>query len=258
VSIYQHFRTEEHPFIDQVLSWRHKVENTYIQKLTDFLDPREQQIVEAVIGSNNDIISFRFHGGNKSCERKRALIAPFYEEFTTEAFQLSLLEATFNDKFLSIDHRDVMGAFLSLGLERKKLGDIIIGKGVFQLIVAKEIRSYVILNLTMVKKAHVRLKEKPLTAILPRQMNWQQRECVVSSLRLDVVLKAMYKLSRQEAEQMIKKKQVKVNFKIVDDIAYYLQPGDLISTRQKGRGKLIQVGSRTRKNNLKITLAQLK
>ena len=53
MSIYQHFRPEEREFIDQVLNWKNLVENTYAPKLTDFLDPREQQILKRVDGILN-------------------------------------------------------------------------------------------------------------------------------------------------------------------------------------------------------------
>src|SRR5690625_4714930 len=115
MGIYQHFRKEEHPFIDQVLSWKDVVEKTYQLKVTDFLDPREQQIVEGLIGTVNDDLQIKFHGGGKYSERKRAIIAPFYEELHAGTFQLTLLEASFNEKFISLSHPDVMGAFLSLG-----------------------------------------------------------------------------------------------------------------------------------------------
>src|SRR5690625_1627851 len=124
MGIYQHYRKEEHSFIDQVLSWQEYVKTRYQAKLTDFLDPREQQIVESVIGKTNDEIQLRIHSGTEHLERKRLIIAPFYEDVTDTSFRLTLMQATYNEKFISLLHRDVMGAFLSLGITRDKLGDI--------------------------------------------------------------------------------------------------------------------------------------
>src|SRR5690625_6844211 len=84
MGIYQHFRKEEHPFIDQVLSWKEDVERTYRYRLTDFLDPREQQIIESIIGTNNEELQLVSYGGGKYSERKRVIIAPFYEEITND------------------------------------------------------------------------------------------------------------------------------------------------------------------------------
>ena len=73
MSIYQHFRPEEREFIDQVLNWKEYVENNYAPKLTDFLDPREQQIVKIIIGQHMGI-KWQFFGGTEFTERKRAFL----------------------------------------------------------------------------------------------------------------------------------------------------------------------------------------
>ena len=86
MSIYQHFRKHEHPFVDQVISWKEQVERTYTSYLTDFLDPREQQIVSSIVGSSNEEIKFIFFGGGDETERRRGIIAPFYEEISDKQF----------------------------------------------------------------------------------------------------------------------------------------------------------------------------
>jgi|SRR5690625_751467 len=258
MGIYQHFRKEEHPFIDQVLSWKEDVEKTYRYKLTDFLDPREQQIVTSIIGTTNDDLQLVSFGGGKHSERKRMIIAPFYEKITDEMFMITLKQATYNDKFISLSHRDVMGAFLSLGITREKLGDIFVASGTLQIIMAKEISPFVKINLTTVKNANITLEQKPFTALIELEQNWIESEKIVSSLRLDVVLKEIYHVSRKEAANYILRKQVKVNFKIVDQVNFTLIEGDLLSVGGKGRSKLLKIHRRTRKNRLRITTAILK
>lgn len=258
MGIYQHYREEEHQFIDQVISWKEIVEKTHQAKITDFLDPREQQIVSSLIGSTNEEIQLSFHGAGQHTERKRAIIAPFYEAVTIESFQLSLLQATFHRKFISLEHRDVLGAFTSLGLTRDKLGDIFIGDGFLQIVVAQEIASYVLTNLTTIKNAHLTFVEQPLSNMQDKELNWLKADKTVSSLRLDVVLKEIYHISRKESQSIIQKKLVKVNFKLVTDATFNLYAGDLLSVRGKGRSKLVEVHGRTRKNNLRITTAILK
>lgn len=255
--VYQHFRKEEHTFIDQVLSWKESVEKTYQHKLTDFLDPREQQIIESLIGQANDEIQMNLFGGGKYTERKRAILAPYYEELDDSLHQLTLVQATYHKKFITLEHRDVMGAFLSLGISRQKLGDIFVGDGYFQIMVAAEIAPYVITNLTTVKNATIKLSEVPLTTLLEKEMNWVETDQTVSSLRLDVVLSEIYRLSRKDATNLIKKKQVKVNFKLVDVGTYQLFEGDLLSVRGKGRSKLKKINGQTRKEKLRVTTAIL-
>src|SRR5699024_312026 len=103
MSIYQHFREEERPFIDQVLSWKEQVERMYQAKLTDFLDPREQQIIDMLIGTAEDDLQVKLFGGGAYSERKRVVIAPFYEEITNESFGLTLMQASYPDKFITLN-----------------------------------------------------------------------------------------------------------------------------------------------------------
>ena len=138
MSIYQHFRPEEKEFIDQVLNWRNQVESTYAGKLTDFLDPREQQIVKSLIGENAEI-KYAFFGGYSGAERKRAFLYPDYHQIEEEDFQISLFEVEYAKKFVTIEHPQVLGSLMSLGLKRAKFGDILIQNDVVQLIVSKEI-----------------------------------------------------------------------------------------------------------------------
>ncbi|MBU5266030.1 YlmH family RNA-binding protein [Virgibacillus proomii] len=258
MQLYQHFRKEEETFIDLVLSWKEQVERTFQRKLTDFLDPREQQIVKMLIGSKDSDLQLRFDGGHPYTERKRVVIAPFYEELKEVDSELCLLQASFQTKFVYLTHRDVMGACLSLGVKRKKLGDMDVSDGNVQIIVASEIVPYVMTNLTMIKHARIQLKERPLTELTIVKPNWMEQETTIASLRLDVVVKEIYRVSRKEAVGYINKQYVKVNHKLVDDAAFILQEGDMLSVRGKGRSKLMQIKGRTRKDKVKVTFARLK
>lgn len=258
MDIYQHFRKEEQPFIDYIISLKEQVELTYQYKLTDFLDPREQQITEMLIGTANDELKLYKNGGGDHAERKRMIIAPFYEEITEDTYRLTMLQASYQDKFIKLEHRDVMGAFLSSGIKRKKLGDIYAADGIIQIVLATEIAAYVNTNLTSVKKANIKLEELPLSEKIETDTNWMETDKTVSSLRLDAVLKEIYNISRKDASEYIRKLFVKVNHKVTEDGKFVLQEGDLISVRKKGRSKLLKINGKTRKDKWRITIAVLK
>ncbi|MFC4557031.1 RNA-binding protein [Virgibacillus kekensis] len=258
MDIYQHFRKEEQSFIDNVLSWIDQVEKTFTSKVTDFLDPREQQIVDMLAGTSQEDLNVYKHGGNDASERKRMVIAPFYEEVTEVSFQLNLLQGNYHEKFVSLSHRDVMGAFLSLGIKRKKLGDIFAGNGIIQIVAADEITPYVLANLTSIKNAKIKLEEKPLSMLIETEKKWLETDQTVSSLRLDAVLKTIYSLSRKDATEYVTKGLVKVNFRVVDDPKFQLEEGDILSMRGKGRSKLVSINGTTKKDKCRITTAVLK
>ena len=211
-----------------------------------------------IVNSSSDELQVKFHGGGNHSERKRAIIAPYYEEIDVKDFQLSLLQANYHVKFLTLEHRDIMGSFLSLGIKREKLGDIYSEGGLIQLIVAGDISPFVLIHLTGIKRAKLTFAEKPLSDLVEKELAWMETDKTVSSLRLDNLVKEIYNISRNDAADAIRKKLVKVNFKVIEDGKFAVFENDLISLRGKGRSKLIKINGRSKKDKLKITIAKLR
>lgn len=258
MNIYQHFRKHEHPFVDQVLSWKEQVERTYTLYLSDFLDPREQQIVSSIIGNANEETKYIFFGGGDETERQRGIIAPYYEEITEKQFEITLLEGTFDSKFNRLEHRDILGAFMSLGIDRKKVGDIFVADDRFQIIVTAELSSYIMMNLTQIKNARIDLKERDFSNLIRKLDQWKTASQTVSSLRLDIMVKEIYRISRKDAVSYIKGNRVKVNHTDIDDPSVQVIADDLISVRGHGRSKIVEINGRTRKDKIRVTTARLK
>ncbi|MBR7552811.1 RNA-binding protein [Allobacillus sp. GCM10007491] len=257
MKIYQHFRPEEQHLIDQILDWKDQVERTHVSVLTDFLDPREQIVFQSVIGQDEEF-RLSFDGGYDEAERKRAILAPFYVETSQKDFQMTALRGTYPAKFVTLSHRDVLGSMMSLGIHRKKLGDLTIAEGEFQIICDESLAPYFQMNLTQIKKSRVSLEEVKLEHVVAPSQNWEVKESTVSSVRLDVVMKEIYRMSRQQAQKMIEKEAVKVNHQVIQQPAYQLEAGDLLSVRTKGRSKMLEVLGTTKKDKQRIKTALLK
>ncbi|WLR53196.1 RNA-binding protein [Bacillus tianshenii] len=252
MSIYEHFRAEEHAFIDQVLEWREQVLSQYALKLTDFLDPREQHIMKTVIGHDEEV-RLAFFGGSEQAERKRAILYPPYFEPSEDDFECTLFEINYPQKFITIEHPKVLGSVMSLGLKRSKFGDIPTDGENFQLVVAAEIADYVRMNLTSVGKATIELIERPFSQVINQVDEWKEGSGTVSSMRLDAVLAEIHSMSRQKVLSLIQNGMAKVNFKVVERPDYGCEEGDLFSLRGHGRSKLIEIGGKTKKNKWRIT-----
>ncbi|MFD1705813.1 RNA-binding protein [Siminovitchia sediminis] len=252
-SIYQHFRPEEKPFIDTVFDWRHLVENTYSPKLTDFLDPRQQYILQSVIGEGGDI-QFGLFGGQEQSERKRALLYPDYFQPEEEDFQVGLYEIEYPKKFVRIEHPMVLGSLMSLGLKRDKFGDILVGEDQIQFFSSKEIERFLLSELKEVGRAAVRLKAIPLTKAIETTEKWNEKEVSAASMRIDAIVSAAFNLSRQKSQVLIEQKRVKLNWKTVENPAAECMEGDIISGRRLGRCKIIDVLGTTKKNKARLKI----
>lgn len=257
MNIYQHFRPEEREFIDQVLSWKDYVESSYSPKLTDFLDPREQHILKTLIGENGSI-TYKLFGGISEGERKRALIMPDYLLPAEKEFQISLFEIDYPIKFVSIEHPQVLGSLMSLGLKRGKFGDILMKDGRVQFFTASEISDYLKSNLESIGRASIRIKELALEEAIATDELWMEQDITVSSLRLDTIISGIHHISRQKSQLFIQQGLVKVNWTSIENVSFECAEGDLLSVRGYGRVKIMSIEGRTKKDKWRIVVGKQK
>ena len=222
--------------------------------MTSFLDPRGQYILEVIVGSFEDMKVSYF--GGQSAERKRAIIAPSYFEPTEGDFEEVLIQINYPEKFVSIQHQHVLGTLMSLGIEREQVGDILVGDTI-QFVLTKQLESYIMMELTKIKGATVKLDSIPFEDMIQSKENWNIHHSTVSALRLDVVLKEMIRKSRSIAKQLIEKKRVKVNHTLIDSPDFQLQNNDLLSIQGFGRARIVDIGGKTKKEKVHITYQTL-
>ncbi|MFB5194098.1 RNA-binding protein [Neobacillus sp. KR4-4] len=258
MNIYQHFRPEEREFIDQVLNWKNYVDTQYTPKLTDFLDPREQHILKMLIGENGDV-KYKLFGGGTDVERKRALIFPDYlTSINHDEFQISLFNIHYPTKFVTIEHRQVLGTLMSLGLKRGKFGDIIIIDGNCQFYAAKDISDYILSNVETIGRAGVKLTETDIENALSTNEKLVESDLTISSLRLDTVISGIYHVSRQKSQLFIQQGLVKVNWTLIENPSFECGVGDMISVRGSGRAKILAIEGKTKKEKWRLNVGKQK
>ena len=255
--IFQHFRPEEKTFIEQVIGWKKEVEDRYAPKLTDFLDPRQQLISTYIIGGNGSVL-IEANGQFEEPERKRLLIYPDYFQPSIADFDITICELHYPSKFIQLKHPDVLGALLSIGLDRSKFGDIRLAESTIHFAVAREVLEYVKVNLDSIGKVKVQVKEIPEGAtLLPVESRWIDQMLTTSSMRLDTVLASIYPISRQKAAMLINAGRVKVNFAVREQVAFELHESDLISVRGYGRLVIKSIEGRTKKEKIRIKIGRI-
>jgi RNA-binding protein YlmH len=253
MSIYEHYHKDEYEYIDQVLDWKSQVLEQYAYKLTDFLNPREQNILTDIIGKGDEI-GVSFWGGCETVERKRAIIYPSYYDVSKSDFMCVCFSINYPEKFLSIQHKHVLGSLMGLGVKREKFGDVIVSGKTVQFVIDKKISDYVKYNFTKVGKASVKLVEISEEELMLEEETWQEKSITVASLRMDAVLADTFNVSRQKINPLIKAGNAKVNWKVVEQPSYECVENDILSVRGFGRCKIINVSGKTKKDKWKLTV----
>lgn len=253
MNIYQHFREDEQPFIEQVIDWVLQVENQYAPYLTNFLNPRQLFIVQSVIGQY-DTILYQSFGGYEEAEQQRVLIYPPYYEPTTEDFEITLFEINYPTKFAELSHGQIMGTVLGTGISRGNLGDILTDGERWQFLIDTTMKDFILINLERVGRVNVNLEEEAFENIVEATDKWKMEEVVVSSLRLDVVLARALNLSRNRAKTLINDQKIKMNWVEVDRPDIDVEEHDILSIRGFGRVKIGPQLGTTRKDNLVLEI----
>lgn len=255
-SILQHFRKDEQPFIENAIGWIREVENLYVPKLTDFLNPRERYIVQT-LANNSDLLVSK-EGAFSNAERMRMLIYPNYYEPKREDYRVAVFHIHYATKFITLNHKDVLGSLMALGIDRSKFGDIQISDEEVQFAVTGELKDYMHANFTTVGKAKVSISEvtNPSELITSDEM-WVESTQVVSSMRLDAVIAALTNFPRQKAVALIKSDKVRVNWATESHTAAELFEEDVLSIRGFGRFKVIAIEGRTKKDKIRLITGKL-
>ncbi|MEG0249943.1 MAG: YlmH/Sll1252 family protein [Peptostreptococcus sp.] len=223
----------------------------YEYRQTEFLNPFEIKNAVAIVNSQQDL-ACRVDGGYDGAERSVLSIFPYYQEVEDSDVEISFLQIDGNFKFSSVSHRDYLGSILGLGIKREKIGDILVHEDYCQVIVESEISDYIVYNLDKVANNRVNLKKIDRSDIIRSSQAFDERSLTVSSLRLDNIISAVFKLSRQEATKLIDVGFVSVNYEKINKHSSLVDGESVISVRKKGKFILSEVGDTTRKGKIKI------
>jgi len=204
------------------------------QEITGFYDPYTREMGEGILIGLPDM-GYAAFGGYPEAERKRLVLFPEGNNIKEEDFHLAYLQVEGNFKFRSANHRDYLGSLLNLGIEREKIGDIIVGDQGCQVVLDRDLAPFVILNWKQVHQVTVKVTEIAREDLVMPRAEKKEIKSTVASPRLDAILGIGFGLSRTKTLPDIKGGKVQVNWKTVTEPSYRINAGDRISYRGKGR-----------------------
>lgn len=155
--------------------------------------------------------------------------------------------------FSVLGHRDYLGAVLSLGLERDALGDIAVIDSYTAVVFTTPKASLLILSdLKRIGNDAVKVRVASLEDSFRIPREYEVITETVMSTRLDGIVKALCKITREKASELVEKGDVTLNYVAEQRLDRQIVKGDIISVR--GYGKFIYDGDRgiNRRGRLRI------
>ncbi len=206
--------------------------NKCIYTFSDFLTQAQQSELQKLRIDSG----FSFFGGYENAERCIAVFGDAsdfgYDCCPPVVFiRIEPLQLKFSD---ALSHRDFLGSLMGLGIRREMLGDIIVKDNTAFLVCLDTVADYIAEQLDKVKHTSVRCS---ICDCVPEDVlpELEYEELIVSSERLDVLISAVYNMSRNESREKTENELVFCNSVIVPDASHVPVAGTLISVRGFGR-----------------------
>lgn len=219
--------------------------------LMPFLDETKQSIITNYKIKDIDII---FKGGFKNSEYNRCCFMP--KNYDICDFKIIVYEKTYNKRYLELTHRNILGSLMSLGIKRESIGDIVIEKGKAYFACTREISEYIVNSYKTISNVAIELKECKEEISISKELI--SKAFIVSSMRIDVLVAAICKISRSEAANKITDGLISINHITCNSSSHIVKEKDLISIKHKGRIYVEEIGGKTRNDRQIIKLGFLK
>ena len=171
-------------------------------------------------------------------------------EYPISCIKISPLQKKFAE---TLSHRDYLGSLMNLGIERPKLGDIII----------KDSDAYVFADETLAPMICDEITRIRHTSVMSTIINdagdiphptLAESAVQVKSERIDAVVAKVYNLSRSQSADLFLQKKIYLDGRLMENESHTLKPDSTISVR--GYGKFIYDGitGTSKKGSLYVTI----
>lgn len=227
---------------------------------TAFLSEAQRAYIERNVFLDPDEERLLFFGGYQEAEYTVAGFFPsylFYDEaFEPEKeFPIRVLSAK-GSGFRTLTHRDFLGSLMSLGITRESVGDIAVaddGHSAYIFCLAKT-EAFLLQNLVSAANDKIICCPCNADAITLPAKKFVPLAVTVASARLDAILSAALKLSREEAAALVASGGVSIDHVVCTDKGKICGEGMLLSIRGSGRIRIASFGDRNRRDRLRLTL----
>ena len=238
--------------------------NRDIVLYTDFLNLDELHKIHSLISGSLPVTVCTF-GGYDLAERQMAAFLPDalslrgemswcseeeWIDYPFDILRISPLHAKYAEQ---LTHRDYLGTILGLGIERAKIGDILVDGTDAVVFVHRTLQSFLMEELTRVRHTQVLVKEISREDF-QYEPKYEEIRGTVASVRLDSLLSLAFSASRTKLSGLIEGAKVFVNGKLITTNSYQLKENDVISVRGYGKFRYNGTGAKTKKNRIYVSV----
>ena len=235
-----------------ILDRQQRAETRGVPAHTGFLSPAEQAVSADLLTAAAPGQGVLF-GGYEGAERKLWAFLPDWleeedwrqgEDCPVAALSVSV------PPMADLTHRDYLGSLMGLGLNREKLGDILLTEHGAQVLVLRETLPILLSQWEKAGRYPVTLTPIPLSALTPAPGETKRVRATAASLRLDAVLAAGFSIPRSRAAELIRAGRVTADHRPAEKADRPVEAGTVLTCRGLGKCVLTGVGGASRRGRI--------
>ena len=232
----------------------------------NFLSPADAAFLKRLATERGIMGSLFLFGGYDGAERQIPVILPeyvsgydgnasqkareFFPEEISEAVRAIRIKGS---GYRSLSHRDYLGSLLALGIERDRLGDIVIeNEHEAAVFCSGSVREYLLTSLDRIASDKVKVTEFIPDAEYRAKRDFLPISDTVASERLDCVVAALTNLSREKAQSAIRGGLCELDYTVEERCDREIIPPCIISVRGHGKYNILSFDGETRRGRLRL------
>ena len=206
---------------------------------TYFLDPKELSLVKGKLKKDEYKVYYPYKDSEKVILYKK------------EVPEVLLYEIKSN---VELRHQDILGTMYSLNIDSSLFGDILLIDNKYYIYILPIVENYFISNFLMVRNTKVELEKLDIDYLKDYERSYETLEFIVSSERIDTVVSSICHTGRSNINDMIKKKEIMLNYDYLKNADYKLKEGDTFSIKRIGKFKYNGVLKNTKSDHIIIEI----
>ncbi|WP_300348751.1 YlmH/Sll1252 family protein [Clostridium sp.] len=184
-------------------------------------------------------------------EGERRVIAFNKEEY--DEYPISLLKIQCNTKFSKLEHKDYLGSIMALGINRNKIGDLILKEDGCYVAVHHSIIDFLFINLNKIKNLNCKCELIYNLEDIPKP-SYEEKNIIVTSKRLDCIVAALGNMSRSKSLDIITSGSVLLDYRVTKDKSKEICEKSRLTIRGLGKFKISNIFGTTKSGRLKLTV----
>lgn len=221
---------------------------------SDFLNESEAALVKKNLPGCSQGIVYSFWGGFEGSERCRFFAYPEYYDFNDYSSCIRSVEIR-GSGYAELRHSSFLGALTSLGIDRAKMGDIVLLQNSAILFCDEKIAEFLLSEppvLTRVGRDTVKIFEYEPKEDFGSEKEYKEIFDTVASPRLDAVVSALANIAREKAKSVIISGIVSQNYLVEQRPDVKVNAGDIITVRGVGKFRIVNLSDKTKKERYRL------